>query len=370
MNNINDNNNKISQIQKKHFPNKIALLNGSNSIYYNCKSQSNSIINTTQLYNNYNNHSINRIAKTPLHKHLLSSDLIYINNSNNFNSSKECILVKDELIPLSKPIQTQTTEHSTFSIIDKPFTNNNFHYKRTHSLKEKKIKTNINNIYEHSLTNIVTILINSEILPLNLKLTLSMLNKNIYIKNNPLNILSNHIAFLNKNIISLKHSLSYLIFIPSYTAQINLQFLTYDEENIIYNCSSIMKAICYCICCYDNNGDNSLSLLKDDDIVKKIYEITNQRRLSNVLLNKDTLNNITKMDCFKCKGFIDIIETIYNNNQYENIIKMAVYNKIMFYINEVYLFIKKRYESITKITTLNESLRKYQKIETMNKLNQ
>jgi hypothetical protein len=220
---------------------------------------------------------------------------------------------------------------------------------------------NNDNDDNNSLMKVIGILIKSDILPVKQKLMLCMLNKNIYKQYTPCNVIAEHVLYLNKCILNINNKLiNVFAFVPSCTAQVVLQFITLNEEELIYTCDRCAKAIYMLICC-DSEMDMQL---EKECVVKKIKEIQQQRKLSELLLNVEVLKCIREMDYKRCKVFMEVIDGFSNGNS------KCVGNckRVMFYLNEVYQYFKKKCELNKRKEELGVQLKKCQDVEIVFKL--
>jgi hypothetical protein len=105
-----------------------------------------------------------------------------------------------------------------------------------------------------------------------------------------------------------------------------------------------------------------------------------QTKINELLLHKATLENISKMNITKSKQFIDLYESNFtssvsnnNNNKHSNNVWNSYngtneHKKILFYINEVYVYIKIKYYLNIKKEYIQLQHKKYQELEIVHKL--
>ena len=88
-------------------------------------------------------------------------------------------------------------------------------------------------------------------------------------------------------------------------------------------------------------------------------------KLSELLLNVEVLKHIREMDCSKCKMFMEVIDgfNINDNGKCNN-----GFTKIMFYLNEVCQYFKKKCELNKRKEELVVQMKKCQELEIVYKL--
>lgn len=393
--NVNSNNNNTNSTNKKKNMNKTSsFLNRCYTSNNNNNSNSNTILlnkrqsnDKVSNYNNSNNNktAITKLSKTSLHKNTHSTELICINNdiantnTNSNNTNNDCMVLNTNKNSTNITNQKHI-ELRKLSIIDIPFSISTKINQNTCNVNNNNeimsfVETDNNNNNEilndsFSLNNsnitlkVISLLIKSEILPLKEKAILSTLNKTIYQKYPLGDILYHYIFFLNKQLIITNNQLNKInLFIPSISAQILLKFISPIEENEIYN---------------NNNNNNSIMKLINI-ICERSLNDKPQTKINELLLHKATLENISKMNITKSKQFIDLYESNFtssvsnNNNKHSNNVWNSYngtneHKKILFYINEVYVYIKIKYDLNIKKEYIQLQHKKYQELEIVHKL--
>ena len=341
---------------------------------------------------------------TSINEHNSASSFHYQPSLNNeIHSNKNKMKNENKLVnkkkKINKPIFNNIINKDIrkFSIIDIPAINsiqekskknneNNYNEKSSHSFESEDSNSfvlGINDENEYFLNKTILskikstkekcfyLVSKSDLVPLKIRLIFSKRIRSVYNYNPPSKILNDYLELLDKNIKDLKNK-DLNKFNPSLTAQCSLCFIQKEDESSILNLKLVNEDSKNKISCLIKlilliAGREYSNDINYEFLIQELKKISNCQ-IRKFLINIETLKNIEQLSEKIINSFIEISESnkdifILNNDDIPK-----SYEKIMFYLKEIYDFLKTKSNNYKKKNKFKEERNHFQQKLVYNKI--